>query len=361
MPVKIHITESLKFDNALKFDAEKGIVSDVKVLGATSLNGVDYLPSAITSGKSLYENAVVYIDHTEEDDDKPRKGRKFAERFGKLKGIYEKANELYAKELVYNTRHHLAEQFVGWLETDIAGIGLSHNVDGTATRDTKTGRLQVSSIDKVYSVDLVDKPGTTRSLKEQEMVDPTVIPDPGVDTPAPGDATDHKTHLINAATALLTGVKDDTMSVEDVKKQLNDILAMLDSGSEPDEPATDTPKDEKEENTFLEALKKIPNRASRWAASKLLEGKRRKQASKLPSVALTEQFIGDLLNARDDKHAKSMIDDRMKLVNNGNTGPRSNSRTPPEPEQKTRLQEQSQDNTATVKNMVDYFSNSEDE
>lgn len=147
-------------------DREKGVISDVKIVGLSSPSKRRrYEPAALKNAMHLYEGARVNINHQSAAD----RGdpRRYEDRIGRIKGVYFREGEgLYARELQFNTAHPWAESLVWWAHYDPNGVGLSHSANGQ-TR-TEKGVQVVESILEVFSVDLVGEAATTNGLYEGE-------------------------------------------------------------------------------------------------------------------------------------------------------------------------------------------------
>jgi len=153
-------------------DRLKGIINDVKIVGleAPKKNRV-YTPEALKKAIPLYEGAVVNVDHVETpesggDQQKPV-FRKFADRIGRLSGVYFKEGEgLFARTFKFNPKHRMAEDLMYWAAEDPNGVGFSHHAFGASR--VSGGKQIVESIREVRSVDLVANPATTKGLFESE-------------------------------------------------------------------------------------------------------------------------------------------------------------------------------------------------
>ncbi len=145
-------------------DAERGVISDVKLVGLNSLNGRSYSESALRNAASLYEGAKVNVDHR----DKASAARSYRDRIGRISGVYFKEGEgLYAKEFHFNPKHALAEQLLWDAQNDPKAVSFSHDADGQVRRSK--GKAVVESIVKVNCVDLVADGATTQGLHESEV------------------------------------------------------------------------------------------------------------------------------------------------------------------------------------------------
>ena len=149
----------------LGVDREANIVKGVKILGMKSQNdgGMrEYAASALTEATPLYENSPVFVDHARHGE-----SRSYRDRNGHLCNVRVGEDGLYADH-VYNPKHQVTEQYLWDADNAPANVGFSHDIEGVCSR--KEGRVIVESIKKVYSVDLVARPATTRGLFEGEAM-----------------------------------------------------------------------------------------------------------------------------------------------------------------------------------------------
>lgn len=325
-----------------KIDRKNGVIYNVKVLGKKSRNGAQYTEQAVKQAHrdKIYENSVVYLNH---NYDESRPGRQLHERFGRLKNLYVKEQELFAKEFRFNPHHPIAESFLWFVENDPEGVGLSHDADAIgymAPNETKV----IEQITKVRSVDLVDGPATTYSLLEQykekampkktyskvrEQDDMTA---PVLDDAAPPAADagtgDHEEHLVNAIQELAASVKDGTIDKEECRKKIMAILDLIgdEAGDDPEDTELEEPA------KVVEQLRAIPLSATRRAAklihnsiqAQVFEQRISKARKYLPMNAITEQFRKQLRKAESDDEVTELIEDRKRFAV---SAPQSNPRT----------------------------------
>jgi hypothetical protein len=139
-------------------DREKGVITDVRILGATSRNNRVYTAEAISRAKPLYEGKPVFADHQRSGGE-----RSIRDKVGWLEGVQEKNGGLNG-----NLHLFLSDPVSGKVleaaEHRPDQLGLSHDVEGRAER--RDGKIFVEEITAVNSVDIVSDPATTRSLFE---------------------------------------------------------------------------------------------------------------------------------------------------------------------------------------------------
>lgn len=302
-----------------RIDRDRGILrGPIKVLGLRSpSHNREYLPSAVKSALPLLEGAATYIDHPSGKTT----GRSVRDRFGRLHGVYQDENgEAWANEFRFNPCHHYANEFAWLVENDPKGIGFSINGDGEGYRDPKTNRAVCDKINKLYSVDFVDGPGTVGGLFEQgnnvsALTDPAANGD-AMNTTTGADEGDHKDALVSAIAQLADELKSGSCDHATAKTKITNILKML--KTEEKEP------EEKVEGEgagpIVESLCLYPDATVRWAGRELkrirLDGliEQKLNAAKLPAVAITEPFRMQLREAADPKRIDAIIADRAALA-----------------------------------------------
>lgn len=153
----------------LKVDRENGVIEGVKILGLNSKNGRTYTEEAARNAIPLYEGSKVNVNHVAGRGGSPRDYR---DRMGHLKNVRESEAGGLIADFHVNPKHALAEQLFWDAEKAPENVGFSHSVDGK-TKHNGRGTV-VEAIDKVYSVDLVADPATTKSLFESQNMKSTV-------------------------------------------------------------------------------------------------------------------------------------------------------------------------------------------
>lgn len=143
-----------------RIDEAAHVIRCVKVIGRTSAHGYEYSAKAVTEAKAAYEGARVYVGHKRETA--TRTGS-YGERLGVLKNYRVQEGEGFA-DLHYNPEHPQAKQFIFDVKNTPNLLGFSHHADIVVKKSG--GKTVVESIDKVYSVDLVNVPATTKGVFE---------------------------------------------------------------------------------------------------------------------------------------------------------------------------------------------------
>lgn len=158
------IRESAPFSTPRRVDREAGIIYGVKVVGTKSQNRRSYPLEVLSRAIPLYENAAVNVGHPA---DNKTDHDSIATHFGAIRNVTARADSEpgLIGDLHYLKSHRLAEQVAEAAERFPERLGLSHNADCLFHRGND-GTLHVERIEKVYGVDLVRRPGTTKGLFE---------------------------------------------------------------------------------------------------------------------------------------------------------------------------------------------------
>lgn len=228
-----HLLEVSIPSDAMHVDREKAVISGVRILGPSSLNGRKYTPEAIQKAAALYENRPVNVDHPE-DVNKPHQ-RSVRDRFGWLKNVHYH-NDGLEGELHYLKTHPQTEQVLEAADRNPALFGLSHNADGRLVQHGK--EYLVEEIVGVRSVDLVADPATTKSLFEsylQEQAMEDVVP-PVEETSAAPDTFDI---LVGKLREIWDGQGDASGKAGTMNKVIRTLLKLEDALS--NDKTADTP------------------------------------------------------------------------------------------------------------------------
>jgi len=146
-----------------RIDREAGIIYGVRIISPNSKNGRTYESEALKKAIPLYEGAKVYIDH---QDEKSTTERRMRERWGVLQNVREGAGGGLDGDLAYLKTHPMTDLLVESAER-FSDFGLSHDAYGRQKKQAD-GTTVIYEIYKVNSVDVVDRPATTRNLYESE-------------------------------------------------------------------------------------------------------------------------------------------------------------------------------------------------
>jgi len=128
----------------------------VKVISRESDNGRIYPADVLLEALPLYQNVKVFVDHSE-----PRGKRSYADVLGLLRNVRFRQGSLFG-DLHLNLKHPLSERLLYDAQHfPDHQIGLSHDASG----EMSAGGV-VKRIHRVYSVDLVAFPASTKTLHE---------------------------------------------------------------------------------------------------------------------------------------------------------------------------------------------------
>ncbi len=162
MSIRIRETVALMEGATIKKseDGKTGVIENVAVLHPTSKNRRRYSESARQDAVKVFEGARVNIDHK---PDKPGETR-VKDLAGSLHGLHvDEKGVVRAKE--FRVRGPEAATAINLAETAADLCGLSINADGSG-KIAKDGWTDIERITQSYSVDIVDRPGSTINLHE---------------------------------------------------------------------------------------------------------------------------------------------------------------------------------------------------
>ncbi|MEA1950727.1 MAG: hypothetical protein U9N87_05050 [Planctomycetota bacterium] len=147
----------------MRVDRGGGIIRGVKILGRNSRNGRRYPTQTLLRAVELYEGAKVNVNHAKGAAAGPRD---YQDRIGAIRGVRVRPEEGLFADFHFNPKHALAEQLIWDAQHAPENVGFSHNVRAKTVR--RGDQVEVESIDKVQSVDLVADPATTAGLFESQ-------------------------------------------------------------------------------------------------------------------------------------------------------------------------------------------------
>lgn len=152
-----------------KVDRTNGIIRNVKILGPVSKNGRRYTSDCIEKAAPLYEGVRVFVNHPNnaERDRSAIIDRPIGDRWGFIESPAAKKQSgqtgLFGN-LRFNPKHALTETLLWSIDNEPQSVCLSHIADGKWMMEGN--ERVVTEIEKVWSVDLVDRGATTNSLFE---------------------------------------------------------------------------------------------------------------------------------------------------------------------------------------------------
>lgn len=140
---------------------EQNVFRGVKILGQVSKNGHSYTEKVMEGALPMYEHVNVFLDHSKSSQ------RTYNELIGYIENP-RYSNNAITGDFVLNPKHPMAESVLWNAKNKVSGVGFSHSIDGCINKNKI-----VESITKVYSVDLVVGPATTKSIFES--IDENVV------------------------------------------------------------------------------------------------------------------------------------------------------------------------------------------
>lgn len=159
----VHFFEAV---SANRINASQGVISGVRVLGASSKRGRFYSEQAREDAVNLYEGIGVNLNHPEEEDAYRNRGV-LTETFGELRNVrHDKNRQAVYADHHFPVSHPYAQTYIENARRFPTQLGFSHNASGKSHQ--KDGLTHVESLDSAVSVDLVDRAATNKSLFESE-------------------------------------------------------------------------------------------------------------------------------------------------------------------------------------------------
>ncbi len=149
----MEINEFIMFEGT---SDENNVFVNVKLLGSISQNGYSYDLAAMEKAVPLYEGVAVYLDHAVKNAP-----RSYNDRIGYISSP-RFCNESIMGNFVLNPHHPRANQIIFDAKNQTPSVGFSHSI----TADMNPKKKLVESINKVFSVDLVSGPATTKNIFE---------------------------------------------------------------------------------------------------------------------------------------------------------------------------------------------------
>ena len=318
------LRETTSLDGAT-VDESAPVIRHVKILGWESKNRRRYLSESVQSEQ--YADKVINLNHP----DGPNKQRQVQDRFGWFEGVIKDDSGMWGN-LHYNPKHPYAEQFAWLAKHKPSLVGLSHDAVGTG--HTKDGVFVVEKVIEVKSVDLVADPATTKGLFESVM-------DPELNQG--GGAAEEKSLEQQIGELVVAIIKDESPVKEKRKKVLKALKLLDDNAPEEEEEVEEEEEggaedaegesEEDEEGGKKRAEESVQVLAKKYPGVKQLlervdslEAKDRLrekhdtahrlcEAAKLPSVLVTEVFLSQLVEAKDEKAMQKLIEDRKAVSN----------------------------------------------
>ena len=277
----------------MRVDRREGIIHGVKILGLNSRNGRRYPVETLMRAVELYEGAKVNVNHAKGGSAGPRD---YQDRMGTIRGVHVRPQEGLFADFHFNPKHSLAEQLIWDAEHAPENVGFSHNVQAKTVR--RGEHVEVESIDKVQSVDLVADPATTGGLFESEPgqeAEEAAVENQSGDA---GDAGDAVTEEILAR-----------LSVESLRRARPELVELL---------LAESRSEQESLRRELEELRESASTAKRGLRIReLLEEfnlPHPDTADGRGQAIVGARFMRSLLEAADEEVIRELIAERAQLV-----------------------------------------------
>ena len=149
------------------FDEKKLIIKNVKMLGASSVNGRDYPETTQREAIPLFEGAKAYLNHAKKKDSE--EPRQVQEQIGYYKNVTVRNGGTYG-DLHLVDKPIVREEVIPYADKSVAHLVGNSIVARAQMSKQKNGRMLVEKILAARSVDLVAEPATTTSLYEGKTI-----------------------------------------------------------------------------------------------------------------------------------------------------------------------------------------------
>jgi hypothetical protein len=158
----VDLYEDVRLSSDVEVDEAAGVLRNVKIIGLKSANGRRYDPAAIAAARDQYEGRKSYTDHATKAGE-----RSVRDTFGWFENVKPGPDGARGDYHVLNPKEDLAVRLFAAAKKNPSLYGFSHHAKGRVKR--VNGEDVVESIEEVYSVDLVDRPATTKGLRESRQ------------------------------------------------------------------------------------------------------------------------------------------------------------------------------------------------
>jgi len=287
------------------------VVPRVKILGWESQNRRRYLPESVQA--EVYQDKVINLNHPIREGE----SRRVQERFGWFDNVTREADGVYG-DLHYNPEVEYAKAFAWWAKNKPDKVGMSHDAVGQG--HTENGIFIVEKVIRVKSVDLVADPATTTKGLFEAM-------DPELNDGGEGgdDLKTLEDHIKNAVTAICD---DDSLDLKAKLKKIKAALKLLEDPEEKEGEVEEGEEGEEGEKNTKESVKPKKDSADVKSLREELDTLKTKLAlkerqelsakliveAKLPAVAVTETFLEQMSEAKDETAMKKLVEDRKQLA-----------------------------------------------
>jgi hypothetical protein len=287
----------------LTVDETNGVIKDVLVLGGGTRGMGIYAPAVMQEAAQLYDGMPTFVNHTKDGSNPP---------YDNKLGVHHNPHmspEGIRTDFHFNPQHRCASQLIWDAKNDPKNVGFSHDAD--CAYEIRDGRRHVTKIRKVYSIDLVGRPGTTRGLWEEEEPGEFIEGEIKKESPAlsvPAGST----FLKEEEVFMVVEYKDITL--ETLSKERPDLVAKLqgtDDMSRLTEEAKMLKADNAAKDKELDGLK-----AEKAMRLREVDVAAEVQAAKFPTndeLLYSKRFQEQLIKAEKPERAE-LIRERMALA-----------------------------------------------
>lgn len=324
-------------NTGIKLNRETAVLSNVKIVGLTSVKNRRYTRKALNEALPLYEGVRVNLNHGKSADGDPmgHPSVDVRDRFGRIRNARLEADGAYG-DLHYNPKHTFAAQFEWFAENDPSAIALSHDaiLKGPYPETAEAIRI-IESIPKVFSVDVVADPGSTRGLHESADMD---LDAEGMDDSLYGEEDEDpaKEHLANAICEI---VKDDSLDMAEKLKKIKALLGVMHSDDDSPPNEKKSMSDKKSESAVadprdariaeLESQLEV-YRVRESIAKDTTDAEEKCKTSGLDTRLITKPFVKSMVS-RGRESWEEMIADRKAVLEERSDAVTSASRKPAVP------------------------------
>lgn len=275
------LTEAI-FGQNCKVDREAGLIRGVKLLGlAAPTKNRRYAGQAAKKAVPLYEGARVYLNHPKKTE--TSEPRSFGDRFGTIVNPEYREGDGNYGDLKYIPDHPMAKAILWLAENDPKSFGMSHRAQGKSRMEN--GTQVIEEITSVVSVDLVSDPATTNGLFESK------------------ESEDETMDLSK-------------LTIEEIKSGRPDLVESLSKAILAESKGAAELEQLKQTNKLLqEQIDQF--KAKENIAAKQTKIKNLCETAKLPKEAITEVFVSQLMEAKDDAAITALIEDRKAIFGGG--------------------------------------------
>ena len=324
----LELTESSTVTNP-GIDREKGIISNVRILGEKSVHSSGKRKYSATGMRKCiqegsYDDINVFISHK-------TGGREFTERFGKLRNsVFEQGQDgpCIKGDLHYNTKHPNTEMILEDIEK--FGAGLSHHAYGNEGKNNIVENWNPKSVDLVHNASTnknlfeendVPQKALTTILKEHKdsdtgkslslMIEEFDVDPEKEEVPVDTDPdVELKSAIANVMKSCVDKFATGEIDLKELMQKFKELAKKMDMDkpSKPKEDKEETP-DEKEES--MDSKLKVEYAALKESQAKLEEKLAKADAKSTlqeSSIEPTDIRISMLTKCESDQDKKALLE-----------------------------------------------------